>query len=190
MGITRAVWRLMKTAALCGAVGYVAVSLAMLAWTFAWVQADADDIQPAEVIMCLGGGMSPDGVLDPATKGRVERCVQLHAAGLAPVVVFTGGTARPQGPSAAAQMARLAQSLGLPQQVIVLEELSQSTLQNALFSFDLTPNADRFIIVTEAFHLPRSWASFRWAAYELGIDQPDLTLDMSDNVRQAANGTE
>jgi hypothetical protein len=64
-------------------------------------------------------------------------------AGLAPVIIFSGGIARPTGPSAGAQMGRFAMTLGVPQDGVIAEGLAQSTLQNALFSLPLIPNAER-----------------------------------------------
>jgi uncharacterized SAM-binding protein YcdF (DUF218 family) len=132
----------------------------------------------------MGGSMSADGTLAASTLTRVERCVQLFEAGLAPMIIFSGGIARPTGPSAGAQMGRLAMTLGAPQDSVIAEGLAQSTLQNALFSLPLIPNAERIIIVTEAFHLPRSWASFRWAQWELGHPATSFTLVMSEDVRR------
>jgi DUF218 domain. len=36
-------------------------------------------------------------------------------------------------------------------------------LQNALFSLPLVPEAGRIVLVSDGFHLWRSWASFAWA---------------------------
>jgi uncharacterized SAM-binding protein YcdF (DUF218 family) len=80
-------------------------------------------------------------------------------------------------------MGRFAMTLGLLQSAVVEDGLAQSTLQNALFSLPLIPNAEHIIVVTEAFHLPRSWASFRWAAWELDHPATSVTLVMSEDVR-------
>jgi uncharacterized SAM-binding protein YcdF (DUF218 family) len=128
--------------------------------------------------------MSADGTLAASTLTRVERCAQLFEAGLAPMIIFSGGIARPTGPSAGAQMGRFAMTLGVPQYSVIAEGLAQSTLQNALFSLPMIPNAERIIIVTEAFHLSRSWASFRWAQWELGHPPTSFTLVMSEDVRR------
>ncbi|KAG1655730.1 Envelope biogenesis factor ElyC [Nymphon striatum] len=163
------------------------MTLTMLAWTFTWSQTDPEGVQPADAIVCLGAGMGPNGGLDPAARRRVARCVDLHRAGVAPNIVFSGGTARSDGPSAGHQMGLYAQTLGLPGNAIIEEGRAQSTLQNALFSLELIPDADRLVIVTEAFHLPRAWASFKWAAYELNMEAPVFILDMSEQVRQHPN---
>lgn len=163
---------------------YGIMSLAMLAWTFLWPDPEDVATAPADAILCLGGGMDADGVLAQATLNRVTRCVALYDAGLAPIVIFTGGTPTPQSPSAGGQMGLYAQSLGLPASAIITEPRAQSTLQNALFSLALFPDPKRLIVVTEAFHLPRSWASVKWAAWESGMAQPSLSLVMSEDVRR------
>ncbi len=167
-----------------GIVAFVLMTLSMLAWTFLWPEPDVRALKPADAIVCMGGGMSANGTLSAPTLTRVERCVQLFEARLAPVIIFSGGIARPNGPSAASQMGRFAMTLGLPQNAVIEEGLAQSTLQNALFSLPIIPNAEHIIVVTEAFHLPRSWASFRWARWELDHAAKSFTLVMSEDVRR------
>lgn len=160
------------------------MTCAMLGWTFLWPEPDYSALETADAIVCLGGGMSPDGTLAAPVLTRIQRCVDLYDAGLAPRVIFTGGTAAPNGPNAGAQMARYAQTIGLPADRTLVEGRAQSTLQNALFSLEQAEGEQDFIIVTEAFHLPRSWASFRWAWWIMGIEgQPTLQLVMSEPVR-------
>lgn len=156
----------------------------MLAWTFLWPEPDMADLKQADAIICLGGGMSANGTLAAPVLTRIERCVQLFEAGLAPVIVFSGGTAAPDGPNAGTQMGLFAMGLGLPENAVIAEGRAQSTLQNALFSLDLIAGASSVIVVTEAFHLPRSWASFRWAAWE--TQRADLTIALvkSESVRR------
>lgn len=160
------------------------MTVVMLVWTFVWPVPDTDDFKTADAIVCLGGGMSPNGTLAAPVLTRIERCVQLFEADRAPVVVFSGGTAALNGPNAGGQMALYARSLGLPVNAVIVEGRAQSTLQNAVFSLDLVPDAERVIVVTEGFHLPRSWASFKWAAWEADHDGLGVSLAMSENVRR------
>lgn len=152
--------------------------LAVTVWTFLWPQRDASDIAQADAIICLGAGMAPDGTLDPASITRVARCVELYEAGIAPLVVFSGGTAAQDGPSAGQRMAETAVAMLLPPEAALVEGEAQSTLQNALFSLSMVPGSARIVLVTEAFHLPRSWASFKWA----GAD--DIGLVASEPIRR------
>ena len=182
MLLVRFLGRLVKL----GFAAFALMTLSMLAWTFLWPEPDVRGMQKADVIVCLGAGMDDSGLLDRAALTRVDRCVQLFEAGLAPVIIFSGGTAREGGPSAGGQMALYAQSLGVPEEFTIIESRAHSTLQNALFSLELAPVAQDFIIVTEAFHLPRSWASFHWARWELGlVNTKTFHLVMSEDVRRS-----
>ena len=153
------------------------------AGTLLWPVAPADQVARSDVILCLGAGMEADGTLDPASHHRVERCVDLYLAGVAPQVLFTGGRAAPDGPSAAGQMARLAQGHGLPEAAALKEPRAQSTLQNAIFSLDLLPPDARITLVTESFHMPRSWLSLKWAG--AGRVTPVVTAPVADRRRPA-----
>ena len=189
MLLVRFLGRLVKL----GFAAFVLMTLSMLAWTFLWPEPDVRGMQKADVIVCLGAGMDGAGTLDSAALTRVDRCVQLFEVGLAPVIIFSGGPAREGGPSAGGQMALYAQSLGVREEFTIIESRAHSTLQNALFSLELAPVAQDFVIVTEAFHLPRSWASFHWARWEL--EQPNTKtfhLVMSEDVRriQPSNSVE
>ena len=168
---------------------YVAMSLAMVCWTFLWPEPELNKIVPADALICLGGGMDKYGVLAESTLNRVDRCVELYRAGLAPVILFTGGTSTFDGPSAAGQMSRYAIAFGLPASAILTENRAHSTLQNALFSLPLIPDAASLIVVTEAFHLPRSWTSIKWAAWELDAQSPSIALVMSEKVRRNRDGS-
>jgi len=134
----------------------------------------------SDVIVVLGAGMDADGTLHRSSILRVETGVELWKAGLAPLIHFTGGEGRPGGPSAGEQMAKLAITLGVPVQATSFESRSQSTLQNALFSHPMLQDAESLTLVTEGFHLPRAWVSFKWAG-----DQK-LHLAISERFRSAS----
>jgi uncharacterized SAM-binding protein YcdF (DUF218 family) len=129
---------------------------AVLVWTYAW---PVDRSAPmGDVIVCLSGGgdvprSTPDGM-----RSRAETCGLLYRAGAAPRVLFTGGALSPDLPSSAAVMARAS---GVPAAAVIIEPRARSTLQNAVFSLQHLPDAARLIVVTEAYHLPRAWVSFR-----------------------------
>lgn len=163
---------------------FVLMTCLMLAWTFTWPNPDVRGTSHVDAIACMGGGMNARGTLAEPTLNRVERCVQLYEAGLAPIVIFTGGIATPSGPSAGEKMGEYGVTLGLDPLAVRTEDLAQSTLQNALFTLQDYPQANTFIIVTEGFHLPRSWASFRWAAWQLGRSDMTFHLVMSERVRR------
>jgi uncharacterized SAM-binding protein YcdF (DUF218 family) len=116
----------------------------------------------ADAIICLGAGMSRTQGWDqpgPNSASRARTCAALHAAGVAPVVVFTGyGHSRA---SVAEAMRSTAIAAGLPPQGAIIEPLARSTIQNAAFSRALVPETQRIVLVSDPFHLPRSWVIFR-----------------------------
>ncbi len=135
---------------------------------------------PYDLAIILGAGMEPDGRLHKSALGRVEAGVALYHNGLTARLHTTGGTAAHNGPAAGAQMAGYAQRLGVPDDKVTHEDASQSTLQNALLSKPFVADAHQIILVTEGFHLIRSWLSFRWA----GI--PVTALCHSTGLRQSS----
>ncbi len=115
----------------------------------------------ADLIIVLGGGMSPKGTLHTSSTVRVDRGTKLFLAGVAPRIHFTGGLASPNAPSAGHQMAARSIADGVPEIATSFEGKSYSTLQNALFSKPDWQGAKHIVLVTEGFHLPRSWATFK-----------------------------
>jgi len=158
--VVKKLWWFTKYALVIYALTAAIISLFAIAQS----QAEPESFAPADVIIVLGGGMDADGTLHQATRLRVRKGVALFQAGTAPKILFTGGRAVETGPSSGDMMARLAMQLGVPAAAIITETRSLSTLQNALFSMPKMEKATRIIIVTEGFHLLRSWLSFQWVA--------------------------
>src|SRR5918999_1413099 len=117
----------------------------------------------ADAIVVLGSTVNEDGSLPLHAQQRAVRAAMLHAAGVAPRLIFSGRcnltAAEPPAVSEAAAMAAYAESLGAPRDAIFLEEESRDTIGNAYFvgrKF-LEPNQWRSIrVVTSDFHVPRT----------------------------------
>ena len=158
--------RLPKSAAILCAAGFVTwfvTWLAVLVVSLSWPR-DAPLPETADAIICLGGGMSYNGWErpDPASTRRALTCADLARAGVAPLVVFSG--TGNQVLSVGAAMANLARDAGVPAEAILVEPRARSTLQNAVLSYALLPEApDRVVIVSDPFHLPRAWLTFTLA---------------------------
>ncbi len=133
------------------------------------VYADPDPIPRAAAIVVLSG----PGAIEPLpvddTRDRVDRGVALWKAGRAPVLVMSGAgaTKTETGLPDSHGMKAYALGLGVPEEAIVEEDRSYSTLQNAWFTaaLDRIDPAEKLIVVTHRYHLPRAWASFRWAGF-------------------------
>ncbi len=166
MGISRFIIRL----GLIGSGLFLATFAAVSIWTFGDFWTTEAKAPKSDVVFCLGSGMDPStGKLDPFSRQRAKTCARLFARGKTDKIIFTG--AGPRGATdVATLMAQLAQQNGVPPDAIIVEPNAQSTLQNALFSQKLSMNAHSAILVTDSFHLPRSWMSFYW------LGTPDLTL--------------
>lgn len=155
---------------LCVAVGgLVLLALTMLGVVLhaLWVAELPHRLHPAGVIVVLGGNLGPDGSIGRDTEERTRAGVALYKQGLAPHIHFTGGALPPGQVGPGEQMRRLAVSLGVPEAATSAESDSRSTLQNALFSQPILGPLARepIILVSDGYHLGRSWATFRWAGY-------------------------
>ena len=86
-------------------------------------------------------------------------------------VVFTGGDGsmfRTMG-SAAGPVGAYFQAIGISPGRIVLEDRSRTTHENALFLLPLLEPrpGDRYVLVTSAYHMPRSVGTFRHAGFDV-----------------------
>ncbi len=124
------------------------------------VYGSADNAQPADAIIMLGGGLHADNTPSEAMWRRAEHTAELWNAGLAPLIICTGGLPGRATRTEAAVCRELLEQYGVPADAIVLEELSRSTEENALESRALM-NANGWhtaIVVSDGFHLLRaSW---------------------------------
>ncbi len=87
-------------------------------------------------------------------------------------VVFTGGDATVFGPKEAGAAGLVGQylaAIGIPRERIVLEDQSRTTYENALFLHGMLKprRGQRWVLVTSAFHMPRSVATFRHVGFDV-----------------------
>jgi uncharacterized SAM-binding protein YcdF (DUF218 family) len=98
--------------------------------------------------------------------GRLLTAVQLYHAGHIRHILLTGGAGRLVGtvePEAPA-VARLLRQLGVPDSVILIEDQSRNTRENALLSKALLDNrlpGAKCLLISSSWHLPRAVACFR-----------------------------
>jgi len=141
----------------------------------------------ADAIVVLGSSLSEDGALPLHARQRAERAAALHAAGVAPRVIFSGrcnlmASGDPNVTEAAA-MAAYAERLGVPREHILLEEESKDTIGNAYFVLrrHLEPNGWTAVrVVTSDFHVPRSTWVFQKVlgpAYDVAFSPASSELD-------------
>lgn len=111
-------------------------------------------------IVVLGSGYSPDPDVDLDSRlsedglVRLVEGVQLCKKLAGCKLILSGGP-----PAMAQTMGKIALSLGIPQQEIILEEHSRDTEQEALF-IKPTVSTKPFLLVTSASHMPRAMDLF------------------------------
>jgi uncharacterized SAM-binding protein YcdF (DUF218 family) len=107
-----------------------------------------------DAIVVAGCRVDPGGVPSPALRERTELAVRLWEQGWAPALAFTGGVGE-HPPSEARAAADLAIALGVPAEVIVLEQDSTSTEENARFLAEHR-GYERILLVSDAYHVFRA----------------------------------
>jgi uncharacterized SAM-binding protein YcdF (DUF218 family) len=142
-----------------------------------WRYSNSLDLPQAEAIVVLGGAIRPQlpprPWIDVAEEGdRVLHGARLYLAGKAPLVVFSGGRitwGQGQTRSEAADMAELAEALGVPARAMLLEPDSLNTFENAAYTKALLAarGIEQILLVTSAMHMPRSLAIFAKQGFEV-----------------------
>ncbi len=107
-----------------------------------------------DAIVVLGCRVDPWGAPSHALERRAEHAARLFHEGRGRHVIVTGGVGD-FGPSEAEVAARVLVRAGVPRDVIMLEDASTSTFENAAFA------RERFglgsvLVVTDAFHTVRA----------------------------------
>lgn len=128
-------------------------------------------------IVILGGSQDPDSSINlgqPVLNEAAERLVVgLELARRFPDarVLISGGSGALLGAehSEAQASAVLFESLGLDPARIVIEGRSRNTHENALFSREMAQpqEGETWLLVTSAFHMPRSVGVFRQAGFDV-----------------------
>ncbi|GGE46605.1 membrane protein [Agaricicola taiwanensis] len=111
-------------------------------------------------------------------------------------IVFSGGqgTLFYSGATEAQVAARMFESFGIAPERITLEDRSRNTRENAVFSRDLVnPGAgERWLLVTSAYHMPRSVGCFRAAGFPVDAFPVDYRTrgyeDMTRPFRSVGEG--
>ena len=135
---------------------------------------DAAGGAPAGIVV-LGGSLSPHvsaGRNEVALNEGAERLTvgaELALRYPDARILFTGGSGAlifEEGAEAEFAM-RVFETFGIPRARVLLEDRSRNTVENALFSKELAQPkpGERWLLVTSAYHMPRSIGIFRKAGF-------------------------
>lgn len=139
--------------------GLVMAGIAGVAYLVAFVSvvvvSRQDDRRPAPAIVVLGAAQY-NGKPSPVLKARLDHAADLYAAGVAPVVVLTGGTAKGDAVSEAAAAAKYLADRVPPSAMVVLPEgrtTGESIAAAAEWcrAYDIT----EVVVVSDPFHMLR-----------------------------------
>ncbi|WP_075216623.1 YdcF family protein [Mongoliimonas terrestris] len=156
--------------------GWTTISNALL-WPLEtrFPQFTAMDGEPTGIII-LGGALDIIGTHErndqPQLTDGAERLfagVELARRYPNARVIFTGGSGEvlPTERQEADVARTVLTSLGVPPERLVLERASRNTRENATLTYDIVAPkpGDRWLLVTSAFHMPRSVGVFRAAGW-------------------------
>lgn len=110
-----------------GLLGVVLVA----AWTGFRIQqqGSSDEQRPADVIVVLGAAQY-NGRPSPVLEARISHAVDLYAAGVAPLLIVTGGKAVGDRTTEASAARAWAEDHGVPASAILAEDRGRTTLES------------------------------------------------------------
>lgn len=148
--------------ALVVVVGYVAVTFAQVV-----IAARTDSARPSDAIVVLGAAQY-DGRPSPVFQARLDHAADLHARGLAPIVVVTGGRGDGDDLSEANAADAYLQRAGVPAAALRLETGGRTSYESLAASarFLRTEGVADVLLVSDGWHLARASAIAR----EVGLD--------------------
>ena len=125
----------------------------------------------ADCILVLGAGLMPDGSPSLMLGERIRTGVELYDAGVAPKLLMSGDHTRGDHDEVNA-MKDAAMALGVPSEDIFMDHAGVATY-DSLYRAGAIFGAKKVVIVTQAYHLPRSL----WIAKALGLEAVGVACD-------------
>ncbi len=200
------IWRKSRWSAVPVALALATIWLASNAWTtnqmiksLEWQNIPAGDLPTAEAIVLLGGATRsksyPRPGIDLSEQGdRVVYAAQLYKQQKAPLIIISGGRIdwKEAGDPESADIATvLTNDLGVPATALIQEPYSLNTHENAINVQKILADRQikKVLLVTSAFHMPRSLRIFRklkmdvipapsdYLVAQIALDEPNRTWE-------------
>jgi uncharacterized SAM-binding protein YcdF (DUF218 family) len=143
-----------------------------------------DQRRAVDAIVVLGAAQY-NGRPSPVLKARLDHGVELYQAGLAPVLVVTGGTAKGDRESEADVSRRYAMAAGIPDSAIIVRPEGHSTdaSMEAVGNWLKEKHKETVLLVSDPFHMCR----LRFEARRMDLtpySSPTRTSPISESFRQ------
>ena len=157
-----------------------------LAQSLEWQYLPPEEVPHVQAIVVLGGGTESQQFPRPtveinAAGDRILYAAQLYREGIAPILLLSGGSIDWQdgdGGTPADDMAKILKEIGIPESALWLQNRSQNTHDDAIFSSKMLKEAGttQFVLVTSAAHMPRSVALFKHEGLDVVPAPVDYTI--------------
>lgn len=121
------------------------------------MEAPPSSLSPADAAIILGSAVWEGGIPSPSLRARVTEGVRLYEEGKVSVLICSGGLGT-HPPEEALVMQQTAMEMGVPREVIIMENQARNTWENLLFSQAIGEEAgfSTYIVVSDGFHLKRA----------------------------------
>ena len=122
-----------------------------------------EDVPPSDAVVVLGAGLRPDGSPSTYLRRRLDAAADLHARGVAPVILVSGD-AHDDYDEPGSMRAWLLDR-GVPDDAILLDREgfdTHATCTRAVSEFGV----ERAVVVTQDYHVPRALFSCRVAGLD------------------------
>ena len=128
-----------------------------------------DSADAADVIIVLGAGLRGDGRPGWALTRRSERAAGLWQDGVAPLIMCAGAKAEGFPRSEADACREILVRRGLPMSAILMEEMSRSTEESAIYAGNILSDMglSRAVLVSDSYHMLRATWLYRRRGLEI-----------------------
>jgi len=118
------------------------------------ISSEITDLDPAQVVIVLGAGVSAGGELSPVFKERIDTALMIYQAGLVQKVLVSGDNSTLQYNEVIPAREYLIMS-GVPEADIFVDYAGFNTY-DTMYRARNVFKVESAIIVTQSFHLPRA----------------------------------
>ena len=141
-------------------------------------------LRPAAIVV-LGARIRPDGTASAALDRRMRVAISLYRAGVAPLLVLSGGGR--QAVPEAEVMRQIALAEGVPAEALIKEPRSQTTVDNAMETAELMSRRGEkaVALVTDSYHVVRARLLFRIAGLTI-VSVHGTTAPMRSRLSMSA----
>ena len=157
---------LRRVATILLAVGLVLTAVVCVNVSQVWIAGRTDDRSRVDAIVVMGAAQY-DGRPTPQFQARLDHALELWAAGVAPIIVTTGGNQPGDRFTEGGSGAKYLNERGVDSSSLVIEEVGSTTRRSLVVVAELlvARGAEHVVIVTEPFHALRS----KLIAQDLGL---------------------